>query len=328
MYIRKGTYYWYPPTKEAQRLGKTAIRLGQKYEESMIKWTELVNGIVGENEYRMGDLMDRYMAQIAPKKAPKSYKDNLSQIKPLREFFGNHRPVDITPVLVYEYIDKRGENTPIAANREKALLSHMLSYGVRWGVVDRNVCRDVKNHPERKRDRYVNDDEYQAVWATGSETVRNMMDMAYITALRKADILAIRFQDVQPEGLLVAIGKTRRQGSPPKKMLFQWTDELHDVVNTAKKSSAKVRGMNLICTRKGQQYTTSGFDSIWKRTIKRAIREGSLEEPFRFHDIRRKAATDADSKHGREFSRQLLGHTTQTMTAHYVSGITRATPLK
>ena len=235
VYRRYGAYYWFPPKKDAQRLGKTAIRLGKTLSEAMLRWTELAEG--STTHYSMSDLMDRYMLKVAPKKAEKTYKDNLSQVQPLRAFFGGMRPEDVTPVHVYQYLEERGEKAPIAANRERALLSHIFTYAIRWGVVTANPCRGVKRNPEPRRNRYVTDEEYQAVWATGSSLVRGMMDLSYLTGLRKGDLLRLRLQDLRDEGILVEIGKSRRQDRPGKQMLFEWSPELRQVTDRARADS-------------------------------------------------------------------------------------------
>jgi integrase len=86
--------------------------------------------------------------------------------------------------------------------------------------------------------------------------------------------------------------------------------------------------MYLFCTRKGQPYSIDGFNSIWQRAVKRAMKCHGLKKRFRFNDIRRKAASDAERKHGREFARKLLVHQDQKTTGIYVSGIQRIKPLR
>lgn len=49
---------------------------------------------------------------------------------------------------------------------------------------------------------------------------------------------------------------------------------------------------------------------------------------FRFHDIRHKAASDAERKLGREYARQLLAHTSQETTKRYIDGYTKVNPLE
>lgn len=322
--MRRGAYYWFPPKQDAERLGKTAIRLGKTLSEAMLKWAELAEGT--RTHYTVSDLIDRYLIEVAPKKAERTYRDNVREIEPLRAFFGTMRPQEVTQVDVYAYMDKRG--APIRANREKALLSHIFSMAIRWGVVTDNPCRGVKRNPEKPRDRYVQDHEYEAVWKAGSGLVRGMMDLGLVTGLRKGDLLGIRLQDIREDGLYVEINKSERVDRLPKKVLFEWTPELRRVIESIRALPRPVRGMYLFCTRKGQPYSTDGFDSIWQRTMKRAMERYGLKDRFRFNDIRRKTATDAENQYGREFARRLLVHEDQRTTSIYVSGVQHIRPLR
>jgi hypothetical protein len=75
----------------------------------------------------MSDLTDRYLREVAPKKAPRTYKDNVRQARFLRAYFGSMKLADNTQPHIYRYRDERGKTQ---ANRE---LSHMFhpKYGVR-----------------------------------------------------------------------------------------------------------------------------------------------------------------------------------------------------
>lgn len=51
---------------------------------------------------------------------------------------------------------------------------------------------------------------------------------------------------------------------------------------------------NIVCSRKGKQYTKDGFDSVWQRLVDKAVAEGM--ERFQFRDLRRKSASDEDDE--------------------------------
>lgn len=56
-------------------------------------------------------------------------------------------------------------------------------------------------------------------------------------------------------------------------------------------------------------HTSSGFDSIWQRAMRKAIEAGDLKERFTEHDIRAKTATDDPLN-----AQQRLGHQSRAMT--------------
>lgn len=65
-----------------------------------------------------------------------------------------------------------------------------LAYSNRQGSVKLNPCLGVKRNKETKRERYVEHDEYRAVWAVAAPQVRGLLDLTYRTLQRPEDIIA------------------------------------------------------------------------------------------------------------------------------------------
>jgi integrase len=277
----------------------------------------------------MRQLFDRYMVEVATKKALSSYKCNQLSIKSLYTAFGHMLPQQITPVHIYKFLDNRGKVAPVRANREKALLSHIFSMAIRWGLVGDNPCRNVKRLPEKRRDRYVTDEEFQAVFNIAPDgVIKDIMQFAYLTGLRQNDVLKVKLCDIYEEGVFVYVTKTK------KKILMKWDnaeDEQKEFINLVARSRQFAESLNseyLFPTSLGSRYTSSGFQSIWQRLIKKALGMNIIQERFRFNDIRRKTATDIEDKLSREDARKLLGHDTQKTTEIYISGVRKVKTLR
>src|SRR5690606_27505122 len=71
-----------------------------------------------------------------------------------------------------------------------------------------NPCAGVRGIPERGRDVYVHDDEYQRVWEAAEAPLRDAMDLAYLTGQRPADVLAMDERDLRDGAIEIAQGKT------------------------------------------------------------------------------------------------------------------------
>lgn len=69
----------------------------------------------------MSELIERYIEEVAPKKALRSFQENVRESRNLDAVFGRMQPESIKPKHVYEYLDKRGKKGLFAANREKAV---------------------------------------------------------------------------------------------------------------------------------------------------------------------------------------------------------------
>ncbi|WP_097065564.1 hypothetical protein [Nitrosovibrio sp. Nv4] len=150
---------------------------------------------------------------------------------------------------VAQYLDVRGKKAPVRANLEKSLLSHVFSMAMRWGVVDSNPCRGVARNTEKGRDRYITDAEFTAVKQIAGDFIATVMELAYLTALRKGDIFALRLEQITAEGIYIKQGKTGI------KQLFEWTPTPKEVIARARALPRPIRGLYLFCTTRGQPYT-------------------------------------------------------------------------
>lgn len=286
VYHRHGAYYFV-------RQDGTWLRLDRDYVRAMTRYAS-INDVDTFNS--MSAVMDSFIAGEIPKKAPRTQNEYLRQLKPLRKVFGHMRPDEIEPKDIYGYMDARG--APVAANREKSLLSAIFSFAIRKGLCSDNPCRLVKRNTERPRDRYVHDWEFNAVREIAPAAVQCAMDIAKRAALRLSDILKLQLQDIKPDGLHVRTGKTG------KRLIFELTPGMMDAIERAKQlgSEKKVRSMALIVNRSGSSYTLSGFESVWQKVMATALKKELIKERFTFHDLRAKAGSESDH------AQELLGH--------------------
>ena len=296
-------------------------RLGNEWNaESKAIWVKLSEeqqSIKGS----MFDVMIRYMEDVAPKKSQRSFNDNLRQIKPLQTVFGKMRPSDIKPPHIYSYVDKRSKKSLTGARQERALLSHIFTKAIEWGIVERNPCKEVKMKKPIGRDRYITDEEFSAVKAECNDNVKNIMDFAYLTAQRIGDILNVKLTDLRDEGILIIPEKTKN--SSKKKLMIKWSPELKEIVDRCRNQNNKINSIYLFYGRGGKPYTYFGFSSMFRRSVKKA----GIED-FHFHDIRAKALTD-NERLGNQNTQLLAGHSTRQMTDHYVKQryVEEVTPL-
>lgn len=301
VYRKHGGYYFVT-------LENKWIRLGSDYGEAMRAWAELA--APPKSASTMNDLFDRYMLEVAPTKAPVTYKGNQREMQPLRIFFGRMRPADVEPIHVYQYLDERGKVARVRANREKALLSHVFSMAIRWGLLRDNACKHVKRLSEKPRDRYIDDWELQAFVNTVPDLIREYVAFKYLTGLRQGDILKLRLDALRSDGIHVPPGKTGRR------LIIEWTGDLRYVLDHVRALRTKIKSLYLFSTRQGQPYTSDGFRSIWQRAMKKAMETGVIKERFTEHDIRAKSGTDADAS-GLD-AQALLGHEDAGTTRRYI----------
>lgn len=301
---RKGRAYYYDHGPvDGKRYWQP---LGSDFAEAKRRWAAIEADEPSDGT--VGALLNHYKLHCLPQCAERTQADRKAHIKRLEGVFGAVHVDSIRPQDIARYL--RQHAYPVAANREIGTLSAAYSYAIDIGLASSNPCREVRRNRETKRDRYITHAEYNAVRALASPLMAVAMDLAYLTGMRMGDLLALTWTQLEDEGIRV------RQSKTGAKVLIEWTDDLRQVFDSAKRIYPKVRGLHVLCTRRGQPHTVSGFKSQWQRLQRRAIREGVLEERFTFHDIRAKAASDARDA-GLD-SQALLGHTTEAQHQTYL----------
>ena len=203
VYRKNGAVYYVEALGNKNRWVRIGLEWNQEAKDRWVKLSEKKRIIRGS----MADIMERYMDEVAPKKSKRSYEENKKEIQLLQKAFGNMDPKAVKPKHVYAYLDKRGQKAPSSANREKALLSHVFTLAIRWGIVDINPCKEVQKIKVPKRNRYITDEEFLAVKAVSNETVCNLMDLAYLTGQRIGDLLVIKLADLHDDGIYIEQNK-------------------------------------------------------------------------------------------------------------------------
>jgi integrase len=214
-------------------------------------------------------------------------------------------PGDIRARDVYAYRNKREQVGKVTANHEVGVLKHVFTKAVEWGVLDLNPARDVRKFSIPRRRRYVTDSEFDCVHAVAPPMVRVAMRLAVLTGLRRGDILSLTRAHLTDEDIRVETSKTG------KVLVIEWSDELREVVDGAKRLPPHVR-QHLVANARGKPYTADGFATQWDRAMAKALKNG-LTERFHFHDLRAKSASDDDL----QAASDRLGHGNVSTTQRY-----------
>lgn len=294
------------------------IKLSSNKKDALIKYYELAN-IKTELVY-MRDSISRYMNEVSPQKAERTYQTEIPAALNLARAFGHIPIIEMTPRMIYTYLDARSQAAPIRANREIALLSHIFTKSIRWGACDTNPCLGVERNKELPRKRYVTDSELKAFKATCPDWLCNYMDLKCCTALRQSDMLKLQWNDIKCEGIEVEVSKTKR------KILIIITPHLKNVLERIRAQNPFTAGDDYIFSTKSRsKYTGDGFRSIFYRYMKKAVEIGALLETFQEKDLRAKAGTDASSL---DRASRLLDHADAKVTRkHYRRKVEVVEPL-
>lgn len=254
----------------------------------------------------LSDALDRYLNEVVPTLAPRTQKDYRRHIEILRRVFGHMNPNDLLPKHIGQFLDvKTGK---IQRNRQVAVLSAVYSKMVgRWYCAEKNPCQHVERNPSRKRRRYVTDAEYEAVYAIAPPRVQIMMELALRTYQRQGDLLSLKWEQVDDEGVNFQQGKTGKRLRVKRK----GAAKLNAVLARAQKLLPHLPREYVVRNRDGRAYTSEGFRAVWQRVMRKAMKTGALKERFTFHDLRAKAISDTKDI---QKAFEGAGHTSMAMT--------------
>ena len=332
-----GTYYYYFD-------GKREIALGKDYVDAIRQWAQLEGGNAAQTAIvTFRQAAEKYTAQIIPTKAPRTQADNLKELANLLKFFDNPpAPLDaIEPQHVRQYLDWRSGTAKVRANREKALLSHIWNFSRQIGLTNLpNPCAGVRGFTETgRKDVYIEDNVFAAVYACASQSLKDALDMAYLSGQRPADVLKMRVTDIRDNLLTVKQGKTGKtlriklnHDDGTKNGLGLKVEEIME-----RKRLSKVADTAMIVAMGGGALTYSGLDNAFEHAREKAasiaIKAGGTElaatiRGFQFRDLRAKAGTEKADSAGILEARQQLGHRSVTTTERYVRLGTIVSPTK
>ncbi len=258
-------------------------------------------------------MMDQFFASADFKAlALRTQKDYEKSAGKLLKVFGAMPVNQVEPKHVRRYMDLRGVQSQVQANRDKALFSRAFRWAFERGLADRNPCSGVRQFTERPRDYYITDEEYQAVLAHAEPAVYVAMELSYLCAARQGDILGMTFAAIRPDGVFI------RQGKTGKKQIKLWSPRLQAAIDVARAAYAPSEphpDAPVVRCPTGGKYSQRGFISAWHRAQAAAREATGLPLAFTFHDIKAKSISDAPgaSRDKQRFS----GHKTEAQVTAY-----------
>jgi integrase len=272
------------------------IPLGTDRAKALRLWAEHEAG--PQVGLSVGDLVQRYIDR-SDELTPGSRKQYQSYQRALAEAF----PIPASQLTAQHVALWR--DLPLQRSRKTyvngclAVLRAACTLGSEQGL---SSPLAVKGWTLKARDRYLTDEEYIAIRERAPEWLQIAMDLGYLTASRRSDLLSLEW------GALTSSGLTMRQQKTGQRMSFTISPEISSVVTRAKQR--RVLGLTVIATPKGRPISRGMLERAWREACKAA---GVVAQ---FRDIRAKAATDA--KKGGQDYQKLLGHANPAMSERYI----------
>ena len=292
VYQKHGAYYYVK--------GGKWNRLGTDLRTALQEYARITTTRAGMNK-----IIDRVIDDAKSRVKPRTLAQYEQVAATLKEVFKEFSPDQVKPEHVFQLMDHH-RATPNMANRMRTVLKMAFDFAVISGQCLSNPVSSIPRHPEKKRDRYLSDAEYTAIWNEGSPTLQAIMDLAYLTGQRIGDVLAIRLSDISKEGISFQQEKTG------KRLMVIMSPALGKTISAAKGLHGRqVTPTYLLGQRNGKIRCYHGVRDLFYRAATKAG-----VEDVHLHDLRAKSITDA-KKQGLD-PQALAGHTTEAQTIRYI----------
>jgi integrase len=211
---------------------------------------------------------------------------------------------------VIDLVDRvSDDHGPYMSNRVLAAVRKLFNWCLERDVITATPVAGIKPPgKEQRRERVLTADELRALWSASQELAYpfgHMFQMLLLTACRRDEIAALRWSWIDEESAVINIPaeyyKTGRGHEIP----------LSPQATKILESLPRLTGPYVFSSRSGDR-PVSGFTNVKKRFDNR-----SGVKEWRFHDLRRTAATRMAELGFAGVVKHVLGHTDNSVTAIY-----------
>ena len=248
-----------------------------------IAWAEKVNSQLDRGEFvtsaegslLLRDLINRYREQITPQKKGRVQEESrLNRL--IRDPISKTKLVDLSPALFARFRDRRLKQGAGTCRYDLVLLQHVLKIArFEWGgpIKENHLDYVRKPAPSKPRDRRLAPGEYsrlkEALAGTRSAYLEPLIDLAIETAMRRGELLKIKWADLDLEERTLQLYDTKNGEDRKVPLTVAATRVLEEWGST----SERIFPVTNVAVRQA-----------WDRLVKRA---GITN--LHFHDLRHEA---------------------------------------
>jgi integrase len=274
-----------------------------------------------ETQVTLNELAKKYVENFRTQRAFQSSKRYL--LAKVQEHFGEKRLSQITYLDLETYRNKRkatpaNGNKPrsdASVNREMALIGHMLSKSVEWGLLETSPFKKGKRlmfKENNHRLRFLTEAEIEALLTASDDLkahspyLHPLVETALLTGMRRGELLSLKWEQIRNgfiylEAGMVKSGKGRQ---------IPINDRLAEVFREVRRGN-QLKSEFVFCDFQGRRFYAV------KRSFTSACRRAGIED-FRFHDLRHTFASRLVMRGASlKAVQELLGHADLKMTMRY-----------
>ena len=233
----------------------------------------------------MLDIIEAYLRYAGTRQRPRSYKETERHLRLHSASLHHDRAETVGRRDIAALLERVVKDSgPAAANRTRAALSAMWSWGLRTGLieVDINPVTFTERQIERPRERTLSDAELKAIWAAtaGIGAYDRIVRLALLTGCRRDEIGGLRWDEIGDDWLV--IGGTRMKNGATHEVPL-----LRMIATMLPERPEKAEGC--VFGRRGTGF--SGWSKCKKALDTKITEAGTELAPWTLHDLRRTFST-------------------------------------
>ncbi|MFJ3486203.1 phage integrase Arm DNA-binding domain-containing protein [Pseudomonas sp. NPDC090202] len=312
---------WFPFGTDRVKAVDAAKQLNLEF----MRGGDLVGTVLGQASDLFTDFLTHYEEKVLPPRELSAGTLGLYAVhfRRLRKAFEGKAIDQITIRMIAELLD---DVTPRTANQYRALLIDIFNHAAAKGLCPDNPAMSTISRIEKKTRKRHTVEGLKAIREKSPVWLQNAIDLALITAQRRTDILAMKFED-QRDGYLYVVQQKTAKASDAAWIRFKVTDELQRVISKCRDNIVSPFLIHRRPDRKKQKQaeTKEHWTKVEERYLTRAFKEAreaancykgwKEEEMPGFHEVRA-LSLFLYKKAGKD-GQKIAGHASEEMTKNY-----------
>ena len=241
----------------------------------------------------------------------------------LNPFFGDMKLVDITSIMVKEFIKQKLETGRVnsTVNKYTKLMSEIYSFMIDNDVVNKNPLARIKALKETKNNkiRALSTEEVQVLLSKTKQVYPDFYPLlftALFTGMRQGELLGLTWSSINWVKGKIKIDKNYTHGrvGTPKTNKIRYVDMSNELAKVLKEWRLACPNSDLDLVFPNSEGLYFDANNMLKRRFKPALRRAGIDE-IRFHDLRHTYASLLLANGApMKYVQSQLGHASITMT--------------
>ncbi|MFQ5779935.1 MAG: tyrosine-type recombinase/integrase [Nitrospiria bacterium] len=316
---KRGKVWWMAISHQGRQIRRPTGTANRRLAEAILAkvTVTMIEGrffdTLEEKERTFKEMMERYMREVASKKAPKTHQRHQSSLKHLLPYFGEKPLAEVNPKLISAYKVKRHEEKASAETINKELGLMKAAFNV--AILEWEWCRDnpvrrvAMERVNNTRVRYLTDEEFGNLLGHCPDWLKPIVLVARYTGMRRENIVTLKWNQIDLSRKVIILQQTKngdRLGMP----LCEKLVKLLKAMNRRRDN----RSDYVFKQADGSPYNGSAVGVAFGRVCRK---KAGISD-FRFHDLRHTFASCLVQK-GVDLYRvqRLLGHRDGRVTQRY-----------